>query len=140
MVARRFALAPELAARWRVVLLLKGSPTLIATPDGRVHVNPLGDDALARGGAGDVLTGVIGALLAQGAHGAGGGAARRPVHGLAADRAAQARGRRGVLTREIADEVAGALQDLESTAWQDAALRRRLWPVDGVPPAPEVAR
>ena len=39
----------------------------------------------------------------------------------------------------IADEVAGALQDLESAAWQDAALRRRLWPVDGAPPAPEVA-
>ena len=61
------------------------------------------------------------------------------LHGLAADRAAQARGRRGLLTREIADEVAGALQDLEAAAWQDAALRRRLWPVVDAPPAPEVA-
>ncbi len=139
VVARRFALVPELAVRWRVVLLLKGSPTLVATPDGTVHVNPLGDDALARGGAGDVLTGVIGALLAQGATAKEAALLGALLHGLAADRAAQARGRRGLLTREIAAEVAGALQDLEAAAWQDAALRRRLWPVDGAPPAPEAA-
>jgi ADP-dependent NAD(P)H-hydrate dehydratase / NAD(P)H-hydrate epimerase len=139
VVARRFTLVPELAARWHVVLLLKGSPTLIATPDGALHVNPIGDDALARGGAGDVLTGVIGSLLAQGATARDAALLGALLHGLAAERAAQVRGRRGLLTREVADEVAGALQDLESAAWQDAALRRRLWPVDGAPPAPEVA-
>ena len=137
VVARRFALVPELAARWHVVLLLKGSPTLIATPDGTLHVNPLGDDALARGGAGDVLTGLIGALLAQGLAAREAALLGALVHGLAGERAAQARGRRGLLTREIADEVAGALQDLESAAWQDAGLRRQLWPVRDAPPPPE---
>jgi len=139
VVARRFTLVPELAARWNVVLLLKGSPTLIATPDGTLHVNPAGDDALARGGAGDVLTGVIGALLAQGLGAREAALLGALLHGYAADRAAQLRGRRGLLTREIADEVAGALQDLESAAWQDAALCRRLWRVDDAPPAPEAA-
>jgi ADP-dependent NAD(P)H-hydrate dehydratase / NAD(P)H-hydrate epimerase len=129
VVARRFTLVPELAARWRVVLLLKGSPTLVAGPDGTLWVNPVGNDALARGGAGDVLTGVIGALLAQGLAACDAALLGALLHGLAGDRAAQVRGRRGLLTREIADEVAGALQDLESAAWQDAALRRRLWPL-----------
>lgn len=138
VIARRFALVPELAARWGVVVLLKGSPTLIGAPDGTLHVNPVGDDALARGGAGDVLTGVVGALLAQGLSALDAARLGALLHGLAADRAAQARGRRGVRTREIADEVAGALQDLEAAAWQDASLRRRLWPVTGAPPAPEV--
>ena len=82
---------------------------------------------------------MIGALLAQGATAKDAALLGALLHGLAADRAAQARGRRGLLTREIADEVAGALQDLESAAWQDAALRRRLWPIHDAPPAPEVA-
>ena len=53
IAARRLELVPELAQRWRAVLLLKGSPTVIGLPDGRLFFNPSGDDALARGGAGD---------------------------------------------------------------------------------------
>jgi hydroxyethylthiazole kinase-like uncharacterized protein yjeF len=54
------------AQRWRAVVLLKGSRSLIAAPDGRVRVNPTGVGWLATAGAGDVLSGVIGALLAAG--------------------------------------------------------------------------
>ncbi len=139
VVARRFSLVPELAARWNLVLLLKGSPTLIGTPDGALHVNPFGDDALSRGGAGDVLTGVIGAFLAQGATAREAALLGALVHGMAGERAAAARGRRGVLTREIADEVAGVLAVLEDASTGDVALRRRLWPTAGAPVPPEVA-
>ena len=45
--------------------MLKGSGTVIAAPDGRVTINPTGNAALATGGTGDVLGGLIGALLAQ---------------------------------------------------------------------------
>ena len=59
-VARRFAQA------WNVVLVLKGSPTVVAAPDGQCFLNSTGDHGLATGGTGDVLAGMIGSLLAQG--------------------------------------------------------------------------
>ncbi|MEJ5369610.1 MAG: NAD(P)H-hydrate dehydratase [Bryobacteraceae bacterium] len=58
-VARRFAMERH------VVLVLKGQRTLIAMPDGRVHVNPTGTPAMATAGSGDVLTGLMAGLLAQ---------------------------------------------------------------------------
>jgi NAD(P)H-hydrate epimerase len=111
---RRLALVPELAQRWQAVLLLKGSPTVIGLPDGRLFLNPSGDDALARGGAGDVLTGLIGGLLAQGCSAAEAALLGAMVHGLAGEAAAQRHGRRGVLAREIADAVAPVLALLDA--------------------------
>ncbi len=90
VVSRRMDLVPELAARWQAVLLLKGSPTVIGTPAGEVYVNPSGDDVLARGGTGDVLTGVIGSLLAQGSSARDAALLGALVHGLAGDAAAAA--------------------------------------------------
>ena len=58
----------QVAAQFGIVILLKGSPTYIATPDGRVYVVPARNSGLAKGGSGDVLTGIIVALLAQGLH------------------------------------------------------------------------
>jgi hydroxyethylthiazole kinase-like uncharacterized protein yjeF len=60
------ACAQEAAERWNAVVLLKGAHSLIAAPDGRVRVNVAGVPWLATAGAGDVLSGVIGALLAAG--------------------------------------------------------------------------
>jgi ADP-dependent NAD(P)H-hydrate dehydratase / NAD(P)H-hydrate epimerase len=54
------------ASRWNAVVLLKGSTTLVATPDGRVRANPTGTPALATAGSGDVLAGLTGALLGAG--------------------------------------------------------------------------
>jgi len=54
------------AEKFQKVVLLKGSPILIATPDGEIFVVPAANSGLAKGGSGDVLTGIITALLAQG--------------------------------------------------------------------------
>jgi len=116
VMARRFDLVPELAVRWQAVLLLKGSPTVIGTPDGHVHINPSGDDTLARGGTGDVLTGVIGSLLAQGCSARDAALLGALVHGLAGQAAAASTGRRGTLSREVADAVAVVLAELEGSA------------------------
>jgi len=63
----RFELASKWAQRWNVVIVLKGAPTVIANPEtGAVYVNPTGSEALATGGTGDVLTGLLAGFLAQG--------------------------------------------------------------------------
>src|SRR4029450_10451789 len=64
--AKRIDVAREWAQRWRAVVLLKGAPTVIAAPDGRATVNPTGNPGMATLGMGDVLTGTIAALIAQG--------------------------------------------------------------------------
>ena len=58
--------AQQAAERWNAVVLLKGAHSVVAAPDGRVRVNVSGVPGLATAGAGDVLSGVIGALLAAG--------------------------------------------------------------------------
>lgn len=63
--ADRLEAARELAASTGAVVLLKGSTTIVSAPDGRVLVSTTGDSRLATAGTGDVLSGVIGALLAQ---------------------------------------------------------------------------
>jgi NAD(P)H-hydrate epimerase len=66
IVADRVAAARDAAARAHAVVVAKGFRTIIADPDGEVFINPTGDAGLASGGSGDVLTGTIGAFLAQG--------------------------------------------------------------------------
>jgi NAD(P)H-hydrate epimerase len=83
----RVAAARELAAELRSIVLLKGPGTVIAAPDGRAVVNRTGGPALATAGTGDVLTGVIGGLLAQGVEPFAAAATAAYVHGRAADAA-----------------------------------------------------
>jgi len=63
--ADRLALAQELASNSNAAIVLKGDRTIIAFPDGETWVNPTGSPALAKGGTGDILTGVIAGLVAQ---------------------------------------------------------------------------
>ncbi len=89
---RRMDACREWAMKWGCVLVLKGAPTVIAGPDGRATVNPTGNPGMATAGMGDVLTGIVAALLAQGL--APYDAARAAVyaHGLGADHCARAIG------------------------------------------------
>lgn len=63
--ARREPLAREFAAKHNVTVVLKGWRTLIAHPDGRIAINTTGNPGMAKGGSGDILTGIVAALLAQ---------------------------------------------------------------------------
>ncbi len=64
--ADRLAVAERFAAEWGHVVVLKGACTLVAAPDGQTAAIPVASPALARAGSGDVLTGVIAGLRAQG--------------------------------------------------------------------------
>jgi len=83
--ARRMA-AKEFSTREKVVLVLKGHRTVVAAPDGRIYVNTTGNQGMAKAGTGDVLTGMIAALLAQGINAFD--AAKQAVywHGAAGDK------------------------------------------------------
>jgi NAD(P)H-hydrate epimerase len=83
----RVAAARELAARLQAIVLLKGPATVIAAPDGRAIVNRTGGPALATAGTGDVLTGMIGGLLAQRVAPLDAAATAAYIHGRAADAA-----------------------------------------------------
>jgi hydroxyethylthiazole kinase-like uncharacterized protein yjeF len=97
----RLEMAREAAAKLNVVLVLKGAQTVVADPAGRVSLNPTGNPALASGGTGDVLTGLIGGYLAQGL--SPWDAARLGVylHGLAADYFAGNLGPRSLIAGDL---------------------------------------
>lgn len=113
---QRLEVARRWAQQWGVVLVLKGSRTVIATPEGRAFINPTGNPGMASGGMGDVLTGMIGALLAQGM--APLEAARLAVfaHGAIADRLAGRRGQVGMLAGELIEEIPHVLAELGGDA------------------------
>lgn len=100
--ANRLAIAEQAARRFGAIVVLKGARTVIATPEGRIWVNPTGNVGMATGGSGDVLTGAIAGLLAQdGVDGEGAAVAGVYIHGLAGDLAAQEAGMAGLIARDI---------------------------------------
>ncbi len=99
--ADRFGCAAKLAAEAQAVVVLKGASTLVATPEGHVYVNPTGNSGMAKGGSGDILTGLIGGFLAQGCSAVGAACTGVYLHGLAGDSAREKLGERGMIARDI---------------------------------------
>ncbi len=118
----RVAVARESAQKLKAILLLKGSPTLIASPDGTVYFNVTGNPGMATAGSGDVLTGLIAGFLAQGLSGLQAALAGAFVHGMAGDLAAEALGQRGMIAGDILNFVPAALRLFETS--DEAALAR----------------
>ena len=107
--ARRIDAAREWAQRWRSVVVLKGAPTATASPDGHNTVNPTGNPGMATVGMGDVLTGVVAALIAQGLSPYDGARLGAYAHGLAGDRVAAERGQQGLTAGDVAEAMPMAL-------------------------------
>lgn len=103
--ADRFSVARDFARRYQVVLLLKGVRTVIAAPDGRVHVNTSGNSGLSSGGSGDVLTGLIGGLLAQGCDAFAAASLAAWWHGRAAEQIAAKRGVAGMTASDLIHQL-----------------------------------
>ena len=108
----RIECARTWAQRWHAVVVLKGAPTVTASPTGHVTVNGSGNPGLATAGTGDVLCGVIAALVAQGLQAYDAARLGAFVHGLAADRIAQVRGQLGMSAQDVLLEIPAALHEL----------------------------
>lgn len=101
--SHRMQAAREYAADTGAVCVLKDASTVTAAPDKTAYINVSGCSAMAKAGSGDVLSGVIGGLLAQGMTRLEGAAYGVYIHGLAGEQAASRMGERGPLARELAD-------------------------------------
>lgn len=109
----RQACVLALAKQLNAICVLKGSHTLVAHPDGRCCTNPTGNAGLASAGTGDVLSGIIGSLIAQGMSGFDAACAGVYVHGAAADAlVARGTGPIGLTASEVASEVRDTLNTL----------------------------
>jgi NAD(P)H-hydrate epimerase len=109
--ARRLKVAQKSAADWNAIVVLKGQGTLVAAPDGTTFVNSTGNPGMAKGGTGDVLTGILAGLTAQfgtadWARVLGLGVY---LHGLAGDLASAELGEHGLLASDLAERLPAAL-------------------------------
>jgi hydroxyethylthiazole kinase-like uncharacterized protein yjeF len=101
----RVAAARQVAERTNAIVVLKGARTLIAAPDGTVFINPTACGALATAGSGDVLTGLIGAFLAQGVAALAAARAAVFIHGAAGEAVAERFGA-GLAAGDLPDAIA----------------------------------
>ena len=101
----RIKTAKNFAKKYKVVLVLKGARTVIAHPDGEVFINPTGGPAMASGGMGDVLTGMIAGLLTQGYSPTEAAHAGVYLHGLIGDTLAEINGPVGISASDIIEKI-----------------------------------
>src|SRR5262245_10455965 len=103
VTANRVDVASQFAARRNAYLVLKGYRTVIAAPDGNIYVNPTGNPGMAKGGTGDILTGLVAGILAQPHLGTFIERLCLAVylHGLAGDLAAEAVGEESLVATDL---------------------------------------
>lgn len=105
--------AAQFAQAHGVVLVLKGHGTVVAAPDGRVMVNTTGNHGLAKGGSGDILSGMVLSLLGQGMDAFDAACAAVFVHGLAGDMAAADKGARSMTPADVLAMLPYAYKEIE---------------------------
>lgn len=110
----RLKKAIAMAKYYNIIIVLKGHYTATIRPTGRVYFNSSGNPGMATAGSGDVLTGVITSLLAQGYKPVHAAFLGVYIHGLAGDLAAEKWGQYGLLASEIADYCALAIKNITS--------------------------
>lgn len=111
--SRRVDVAREYAAKWNAVVALKGAHTVVASPDGMCRVSPFANPGLSSGGTGDVLTGTIGGLLAQGLSPEIATCCGVYVHGLAGEMARERLGDTGMLAGDLLPLLPAAVRDIK---------------------------
>jgi NAD(P)H-hydrate epimerase len=112
----RIGSAEKLSKLTNAVVLLKGALTVIAAPDGRVHINPTGNAGLASAGTGDVLSGMVAGLIAQGYGLTASAVVAAYAHGTAADSLKQSAGEAGMMATDLLLVIPRVLNSFTGTA------------------------
>lgn len=107
-----FQLLKSFAKKYNVYVVLKGAYTCMATPAGQAYFNSNGNPGMAKGGSGDVLSGIIGALLAKGMSGLQAAFAGVYIHGLAGDIAAQKFSQESMTASDIINALPEAFKQI----------------------------
>lgn len=110
--ADRIGTALDFSTKFDVYLVLKGARSIISTPKGEVFINTTGNAGMASGGMGDVLTGVIGGLLAQRVDPADACKLGVFVHGLSGDLVAAQNGEAGIIASDVANKLPEAIREI----------------------------
>ena len=106
-------LAKAFSKKNDTVLVLKGANTIIALPDGRIYVSMFGNSGMATGGSGDVLSGIITSLLAQGLSRESAAILGVYIHSVSADYALQKQSIHSLLPSYIIDNLCETFRELE---------------------------
>jgi hydroxyethylthiazole kinase-like uncharacterized protein yjeF len=114
--AKRLDIAGEFATRRHLYVVLKGHRTIVATPEGRLFINPSGNPGMATGGTGDVLTGVLSAWLAQLLDAEAACTLAVFLHGAAGDLAEAAHGQTALVASDLLLQLGPALRRLSGRA------------------------
>ncbi len=113
VLADRMAAAASAARRFDCTVVMKGAPTFVADPGGKLYLNPTGNSGMATGGAGDILTGILVSLLAQGCDALRASLAAVYLHGLSGDLAAEEIGERSLVASDLIVFLPRAFQSAE---------------------------
>lgn len=119
----RIGTASRFARERGLFVVLKGARTIVARPDGAVAICPTGNPGMATGGTGDVLTGMMVGLLAQGMPSWEAACAATYLHGAAGDSAAARKGQAGLIAGDVIEEIPHALRLLQ----QSTSNKTTLW-------------
>jgi NAD(P)H-hydrate epimerase len=103
----------DFAARYKCIVVLKGAHTSVALTDGRIWFNSTGNPGMATGGCGDVLTGIITALLAQGYEPASAAIAGVYLHGVAGDVALRVHSEESVIAGDVLMNIGRAFRETQ---------------------------
>jgi NAD(P)H-hydrate epimerase len=114
--ADRLAIARTFAQQWGVTIVLKGSGTVVAYPNGEVFLNLSGNPGMATAGSGDVLCGMITGLIAQGLRPQDAAMVAVRLHGLTGDYVEKTKGQRGLIAGDLIQALPEVLRNFESAA------------------------
>ncbi|SVB06287.1 uncharacterized protein METZ01_LOCUS159141 [marine metagenome] len=114
ILSDRIVAARHAAQQFELVVALKGTGTVVASPDGRVSINPTGNPGMATAGAGDVLTGITAGLMAQGMRAFEAAVLGVYLHGLSGDIAAVTLGTRSLMASDLITCLPQAIVQMES--------------------------
>jgi NAD(P)H-hydrate epimerase len=107
----RIGVAKKVAKQWGVVIVLKGARSIIAEPNGNIYINSTGNPGMASGGTGDVLTGMIAGLVAQGYTISEASRLGVFLHGYIADEITEQSGEVGLTATDIINRIPLALKE-----------------------------